>query len=382
MRKALAIILTVVLACMGLPACSSGSPSSQQSVQSSAAEVPYAELPNFSGLNDPALLQYTQDSIASKLDVALGSDDYKVEDVYAIYVSKEYLDELEYNNKANIYFGYTLEELQENFGDQKYIFTLGEDGQTTVKAFENYDDTYDQIVRNVAIGSGVILICVVVTVATGGAGAPAAVGAVHAVFATSAKSAAIFAVSSGALDGAINGIATGIKTGDMNAALKSAALSGSEGFKWGAMIGAATGGASEVFSIAKAARAARTWQESEAAVQALYKGEEQVSFLAGKVVPKNTPGATRPDVIAEINGQMTAIEVKNYDLINNLSGLKSELKRQLTQRVTDLPEGWAQRVVVDIKGKGYSAEFAEAVLNDLKALAHDIDPTIVVEFIR
>lgn len=382
MKKALAIILMVALACMGLPACSSGSLASQESVQSSVAEVPHAELPSFSGLNDPALLQYTQDNIASKLDVALGSDDYKVEDVYAIYVSKEYLDELEYNSKANIYFGYTLEELQESFGDQKYIFTLGEDGQTTVKAFENYDNTYDQIVRNVAMGSGVILICVVVTVATGGAGAPAAVGAVHAVFATSAKSAAIFAVSSGALNGAINGIATGIKTGDMDAALKAAALSGSEGLKWGAMIGAATGGASKVFSIAKAARTARTWQESEAAVQALYKGEEQVSFLAGKVVPKNTPGATRPDVIAEINGQMTAIEVKNYDLINNLSGLKGELKRQLTQRVTDLPEGWAQRVVVDIKGKGYSAKYAEAVLNDLKALAHDIDPTIVVEFIR
>ena len=176
MRKALAIILMVALACMGLPACSSGSLASQESVQSSVAEVPHAELPSFSGLNDPALLQYTQDNIASKLDVALGSDDYKVEDVYAIYVSKEYLDELEYNSKANIYFGYTLEELQESFGDQKYIFTLGEDGQTTVKAFENYDNTYDQIVRNVAMGSGVILICVVVTVATGGAGAPAAVG--------------------------------------------------------------------------------------------------------------------------------------------------------------------------------------------------------------
>lgn len=77
--------------------------------------------------------------------------------------------------------------------------------------FEEYDDTYDKVIRNVAIGTGVILLCVTVSVVTGGLGAPAAVSAI---FAASAKSATVFALSSGALSGVSAGIVEGLGTHD------------------------------------------------------------------------------------------------------------------------------------------------------------------------
>ena len=53
---------------------------------------------------------------------------------------------------------------------------MGEDGQTTVQELISIaeEDYYNKIITNVAIGAGVILVCVVITVATEGAGAPAA----------------------------------------------------------------------------------------------------------------------------------------------------------------------------------------------------------------
>ena len=63
---------------------------------------------NFSGLSDPALLRYVEDCVYATLVEKLDSDSFFVENVSAIYISKEYLDELAYNSQANIYFGYTL----------------------------------------------------------------------------------------------------------------------------------------------------------------------------------------------------------------------------------------------------------------------------------
>ena len=56
-----------------------------------------------------------------------------------------------------MYFGYTLSDITSEWGDTKYIFTVDDNGQTTVQAFEEYDDTYDKAIRNVAIGTGVFL---------------------------------------------------------------------------------------------------------------------------------------------------------------------------------------------------------------------------------
>lgn len=135
--------------------------------------------------------------------------------------------------------------MDEQYQGTRYVFTLGDNNETTVKPFEAYDQTAEQVIRNVAIGTGVILICVTVSAVSGGVGAPA----VNMIFAAAAKSGTIMALSGGALGGISAGIFTGIQTGDMEAALKSAAVAGSEGFKWGAISGVISGGASEVIGL-------------------------------------------------------------------------------------------------------------------------------------
>lgn len=197
------------------------------------------------GLNDPSLPRYVEDSLYASLVESLNSQEYFVENVEAIYISQEYLDELAYNSQMNVFFGYTLLELEEQFQSSKFIFTLGDDGTTVVEPFQDYDDTYDKVLRNVAIGTGVILVCVTVSVVTAGAGAPA----ISLIFAASAKTGATMALSGAAMGAASAGIVTGLQTNDMDAALKAAALAGSEGFKWGAISGAVAGGASKAFAL-------------------------------------------------------------------------------------------------------------------------------------
>ena len=202
-------------------------------------------LPNFRGLNDPELLDYLEDSIYGELVANLNSDEYFVENVSAVYISKEYLEEMAYNSKTNIFFGYSLEELDAQFQGTRYVFTLGDNGETVVEPFSPYDDTYDRVIRNVAIGTGVILVCVTVSVVTAGAGAPA----ISLIFAASAKTGAAMALSGAALGGASSAIITGLQTHDVEQTLKAAALGGSEGFKWGAVSGAIGGGAHEAIAL-------------------------------------------------------------------------------------------------------------------------------------
>ncbi len=164
----------------------------------------YEYSPEFESLDDEDLLKYVEDDIYAELVGKLNNDRYYVENVHAVYVSKEYLEEVSYNSQSNIFFGYTLEDIQNVYGDTKFVFTLGDNGETVVEPFEDYDDTYEQIIKNVAIGTGVILVCVTVSVVTAGAGAPA----VSLIFAASAKTGTIMALSSGTLSGVATGIIT------------------------------------------------------------------------------------------------------------------------------------------------------------------------------
>ena len=222
----------------------------EDSIKTGNDSVPEKELA-FKGLNDPMLLQYVEDSVYSDLVNEFSSEDYIIENVKATYVSKEYLEEVSYNSQTNIFFGYTLAELDAQFYGTRYIFTLGDNGETTVIPFENYDDTYEKVLKNVATGAGVILVCVTVSVVTGGVG----LAPVSMVFAASAKTASSFAISGALFGGVSSGIVEGIKTKDFDAALKASALGGSEGFKWGAISGALAGGASELSAIHRATKA-------------------------------------------------------------------------------------------------------------------------------
>ena len=206
---------------------------------------PYKYEADFESLNDEDLKRYAEDTIYKGIVENLDSDEFFVDNVSTVYISQEYIDELEYNSKPNIYFGFTLAELDEAFQGTRYVFTLGENGETVVKPLEKYDDTYDQVIKNVAVGTGVILVCVTVSVVSAGAAAPA----VSMVFATAAKTGTVYALSSGTVSGVAAAAVKGIQTGDMDQALKAGALAGSEAFKWGAIIGAGSGAASQALAL-------------------------------------------------------------------------------------------------------------------------------------
>lgn len=193
----------------------------------------------FNSLDDMKLLEYVKDTVYTELITKLDSDDYFVENVETIYISKEYLEELSYNSELNVFFGYTIAELEEQFQGSSYVFTLGENGQTVVKSLEEHqDDTYIQAIKNVAVGSGVILVCVTVAAGSGLLGFPA----VSMIFATSAVSATKFGLYSGAISGVAAGMVAGYETHDFEDALKEGTLAASEEFKWSAIMGALTGG--------------------------------------------------------------------------------------------------------------------------------------------
>lgn len=337
------------------------------------------EEPNFNSLNDPALLQYTEDNIYADLVDRFGSEDYIIENVSAVYISEEYLEEVEYNSKSNIYFGYTLEELDAQFQGTRYIFSLGENGETVVEEFVGYDDTYDRVIKNVAIGTGVILVCVTVSVVSGGVGAPAAVSMI---FASAAKTGTIYALSSGTISAIAATTITCIQTGDLDEAVKVGALAGSESFKWGAITGIITGGSSEAVKLYRSTKTIPTPRESELTVLERTKNStEQVSFLNGKEVPMSTTGATRPDVVVKnTNGTVKAIEVKNYNLAqsSNRHTLYSELERQITSRKANLPAGSTQEIVLDVRGRGFSDELIENTITSIRNRLANIYPDIPI----
>ena len=215
--------------------------------------------PHYNALDDTLLLAHIEDLIYTETITALDSEEYFVESVNAVYISKEYLEEVAFNSQSNIYFGYTLDELNALFQGTRYIFTLGENGNTTVQELQEIEDVNTEtILKNVAIGTGVILICVTVSVVSAGVGAPA----VSMIFAVSATTAETMALSSAAFGGISAGIIRGIQTGDFNEAIEAAALSGSEGFKWGAITGAVLGGTSEAFLLKAATKSGLTMNEA------------------------------------------------------------------------------------------------------------------------
>lgn len=106
------------------------------------------------------MLPYVEDEIYNELIDSLAGTDYVVENVEAIYISQEYLEEVAYNTRANIFFGYTLAELDAQFEGTRYVFTLGEDNQTSVIPFEEYieESVYLKLLKDIADADGVIVI--------------------------------------------------------------------------------------------------------------------------------------------------------------------------------------------------------------------------------
>ena len=406
MRRIVALLLVVVLLLSGCAEkapkneTSTGSPSpavaeDQPSVTEGGTASPTPvesiemtslndEMVSFSRMDDPDYLAFLQGVLCAGLEEQFCSDDYSIDSIKVVYLSKEYLEELEYNSRANIWFGYTLEEIKEAFGDVPYVFTLGEDNTTIVVPFESYDDTYERVIKNVAVGAGVILICATVSVVTGGVGA----ATISTIFAASAKTGVSMGLSWAAFSGLIAGTIEGVKTKDVESAVKAAALAGSEGFKWGAIAGAVIGGVGEVIKLrtppetVKAEElASETPRGAELRALNKYGGEEQITFLNGEEVAFGTAGATRPDVVRQVGNHIEAIEVKFYNLENQgcLNTLKSELTRQVSDRITNLPAGSTQRIVLDVTGKGYTKSFVMSIVDKISEWLNPIYPNIPID---
>lgn len=338
----------------------------------------------FTDLSDTDLLQYVEDNIYSELSLMFDSDNYIIDNITTAYISQEYLEEISYNSQANVFFGYTITELDEYFDGDRYVFALGDNGETVAQKMQIIEDTsVEDILKNVAIGAGVILICVTVSYFTAGTGTPTAI---NLVFTAAAKTGASFALSSGALGGISAGIIKGYETGDMDEALKAAATASSEGFMWGAIVGACSGGGAKALSIYRSSKVIPTPRESELKVLSMTDdGVEQISYLNGRRVDNFTQGATRPDVVVQnTNGTVKAIEVKNYNLqsYSCRNHLYSELERQVTDRVNNLPLGSTQEIVLDVRGRNYSTELIDHVKNSVVDHLSDIYPNIPVTILR
>ena len=101
--------------------------------------------PDFSEINlsDGRLTDYLEDSLMAGLEEDFGDDNFIIKEIEMKYISKEYIDEIEFNSNNNVWFGYNISELEEKFKDTPYVFSLSDDGETIVKPLEGYDDTYD-----------------------------------------------------------------------------------------------------------------------------------------------------------------------------------------------------------------------------------------------
>ena len=264
MKRIIALILSFAMLLSGCaPAQTIQDPTDNTTAPT--AEIPAQTtvwvdtVPEYNDLDDTELLYHLEDLVYRETVSALNSTEYVVENISAVYISKEYLEEVAFNSQSNIYFGYTLEELDELFQGSRYVFTLGADGQTTVQELQEIEDTSTEtMLKNVAIGTGVILVCVTVSAVSAGVGAPA----VSVIFAASAKTGTLMALTSGGFGAISAGIVRGIQTGDFNEAMEAAALAGSEGFKWGAISGAISGGAQEAFALKAATKSGLTMNEA------------------------------------------------------------------------------------------------------------------------
>lgn len=259
MKRLIALFLSLTMVLTGCSKPQTPNPASESTINTVSAPAEWVEVfPEFDSLSDEDLLLEVENLVYRETIEALDSEEYVVENVSAVYLSKEYFEEVAFNSQSNVYFGYTLAELDEIFQGTRYIFTLGDDGTTAVQELQVIDDhTAETMLRNIAIGTGVILVCVTVSVVSAGAGAPA----VSIIFAASATTAKTMAVSSAAFGGISAGVVRGIETGDFDEAMEAAALGATEGFKWGAVSGAVIGGGSEAFLLKSATKSGLTMNE-------------------------------------------------------------------------------------------------------------------------
>ncbi len=341
----------------------------------------FAEEDTFEPSN-PESLQRLQDDVYANLEEQFASDDFTVENVQVSYVSQEYLDELAFNSQENIFFGYTLSEVKAMYPEDYYVFTLGDDGATAVEKFTPYDSSFplETVIKNVAIGAGVILLCATVSYLTAGTGTPKMIQVIYAISTGATKVSKVLSLSYALSSGITSGLMKYVQTGDTDKALQTGLVQGSNGFKIGAIVGAAVGGVQGAMS----SIGVPTPSEAEQAAYKRYDNgtaRTQVSYIDGVECSSYVKGSTRPDVVRTVDGHIEAIEVKCYDLENNSSSLYAVLEKQIGERMQYLPEGSTQRVVLDVTGRKYKQSFVNEIVEQIKTRCAPIYPDLPVDLV-
>ena len=328
MKKIISLFLVVALFLAG---CGISSSEIETTDVTNIAQLAVQDKISLDNVEDPSsqdFLDQLELQIEEELAGTLG-DDYIVETVEATYVSKEYLEEAQYNSQENIYFGYKLSEIESQFQGEKYVFDVDESGNTVVHAFEAYDDTMETVIKNVAIGAGIILVCVVITVVTAGLGLPA----IAAVFAASATGATTWGLSGAAISGGVTAVVDAVEGKDLESALKDVALNASEGFKWGSIGGAVTGGGSELFALGKGCAKGLTMNE----VAMIQKESKLPASIIGNMKSMEEYNIYKAANLEEVlvNGRAVLLP-KGIDW-----GFKSELGGKMVTNLERVKQGYA-----------------------------------------
>ena len=93
-----------------------------------------------------------------------------------------------------------------------------------------------------------------------------------------------------------------------------------------------------------------SWRKSEVDTGKNYTNyEPQKSFFNGKEVPYGTKGSVRPDYYIDEH----SVEVKNYNIETHYgqNSLVYNISKQVKQRLSNLPEGTRQTIVIDVRGQ-------------------------------
>ncbi|EEO3716484.1 hypothetical protein ISM54_003049 [Listeria monocytogenes] len=102
------------------------------------------------------------------------------------------------------------------------------------------------------------------------------------------------------------------------------------------------------------------WRQSEIDAELDYKGyDSQKSFLNGEEVPYGTKGSSRP----ELYKQGHSIEVKNYNVqtSSGQNNLIYNVSKQIKERLTNLPPGTEQTILIDVRGQNVSNDILKNI---------------------
>ena len=107
-----------------------------------------------------------------------------------------------------------------------------------------------------------------------------------------------------------------------------------------------------------------TWRQSELDARNDFSDyREQVSFKDGQEVQYGTKGSVRPDFYKD----GASVDIKNYN-VQTQSGrtnLARNIENQYFQRLSNLPEGTQQSVLIDVRGQNVSEEVLQLLYDDI-----------------